>query len=66
MEKIQQWSDQWLVYFNQRKTETMVISIFFIKPHHPQIYMNDAIISEVEQHKHLGVIFQDDGCWKSY
>jgi hypothetical protein len=28
--------------------------------------MNDAIIREVEQHKHLGVIFQDDGCWNSH
>jgi hypothetical protein len=67
MDKIQRWSDQWLVNFNQRKTETMVISFFFfIKPHHPPIYMNDAIIREVEQHKHLGVIFQDDGCWNSH
>ena len=66
MEKNQQWSDQWLVNFNQRKTETMVISKTIIKPHHPPIYMNDAIIREVEQHKHLGVIFQDDGCWNSH
>jgi hypothetical protein len=44
----------------QRKTETMVISKTIIKPHHPPIYMNDAIIREVEQHKHLGVIFQDN------
>ena len=29
VEKIQQWSDQWLVNFNQRKTETMVISKLF-------------------------------------
>lgn len=28
--------------------------------------MNDSIIREVEQHKHLGVIFQDDGCWNSH
>jgi hypothetical protein len=28
--------------------------------------MNDAIIREVEQHKHLGVIFQDDGFWNSH
>jgi RNase adaptor protein for sRNA GlmZ degradation len=57
MEKIQQWSDQWLVNLNQRKTETMVISNKCINPHHPPIYMNDAIMREVEQHKHLGVIF---------
>ena len=30
MEQIQQWSDQWLVNLNQRKTETMVISFFFL------------------------------------
>jgi hypothetical protein len=44
----------------------MVISKKIIKPHHPPIYMNDAIIREVEQHKHLGVIFQDDGCSNSH
>ena len=66
MEKNQQWSDQWLVNLNQRKTEPMVISNKCINPHHPPIYMNDAIIREVEQHKHLGVIFQDDGCWNSH
>jgi hypothetical protein len=58
MEQIQQWSDQWLVNLNQRKTEPMVISNKCINPHHPPIYMNDAIMREVEQHKHLGVIFQ--------
>ena len=66
MEQIQQWSDQWLVNLNQRKTEPMVISNKCINPHHPPIYMNDAIMREVEQHKHLGVIFQDDGCWNSH
>ena len=28
--------------------------------------MNNSIIREVEQHKHLGVIVQGDGCWNSH
>lgn len=56
IEKIHQWSEQWLVNFNAQKTEAMTISKKFIKPHHPPVYMNDNIIKEVENHKHLGLI----------
>lgn len=28
--------------------------------------MNDIIIQEVENHKHLGLIFQEDGNWNSH
>jgi len=66
IEKIHQWSEQWLVNFNAQKTEAMTISKKFIKPHHPPVYMNDNIIKEVENHKHLGLIFQEDGNWNCH
>ena len=66
VEKINQWSNQWLVNFNSKKTEVMTISKKVNKPHHPPIYMNNEILKEVEKHKHLGLIFQEDGCWISH
>ena len=35
LEKIHQWSVNWLVKFNPQKTETMVISRKLLKPLHP-------------------------------
>ena len=55
-----------LLILTRERLKQWSYHFFFIKPHHPPIYMNDAIIREVEQHKHLGVIFQDDGCWNSH
>jgi hypothetical protein len=40
LEKIHQWSVNWLVKFNPQKTETMVISRKLIKPLHPSLEMN--------------------------
>ena len=57
IEKNHLWSQQWLVNFNPRKTETMNISRKRAKPHNPPIYMNDTLIQEVEEHKHIGLIF---------
>ncbi|CAG2256336.1 unnamed protein product [Mytilus edulis] len=58
IEKNHLWSQQWLVNFNPRKTETMTISRRRAKLHNPPIYMNDTLIQEVEEHKTLGLIFQ--------
>ena len=63
---IHAWSQQWLVTFNPKKTQCMTISKKVIKPHHPPIYMNNVIIQEVEEHEHLGLIFQEDGNWTGH
>ena len=44
----------------------MVISRKQNKPFHPQLYMNDIPISEVETHKHLVTLFSSDCNWKSH
>jgi hypothetical protein len=43
LEKIHQWSVNWLVKFNPQKAETMVISRNLIKPLHPPLEMNSQI-----------------------
>ena len=64
LQKIHNWADQWLVTFNPNKTESMIISRKTSIPFHPQLYMNQTAITEVEIHKHLGILFSADGYWK--
>ena len=59
--KINDWSMKWLVKFNPKKTESMVISRKSDKPFHPQILMDNNHIQCVTEHKHLGIILSDDG-----
>lgn len=66
IQKIHLWSQQWLVKFNPTKTEAMTISKKIIKPHHPPIYMDNVMINEVENHKHLGVILSENYSWNEH
>ena len=59
LEKIHQWSVNWLVKFNPQKTETMVISRKLIKPLHPTLEMNSQILQQGTNHKHLGLFFSN-------
>jgi hypothetical protein len=49
------WSTKWLVNFNPQKTETMTITRKINKPFHPPLIMNNTIINQVTEHKHLGL-----------
>ena len=49
-----------LVTFNQAKTESMLISKYINKPDPPPLFMQNQLISEVPEHKHLGVILSND------
>ena len=57
LEKIHQWSVNWLVKFYPKKTETMVISRKLIKPLHPPLEMNSQILQQGTNYKHLGLFF---------
>ena len=59
LNKIQRWSEKWLVQFNPNKAESMVISSKRNKPYHPPLQMND-------QDLHLGVIISDNGQWNDH
>lgn len=66
LEKIHEWSEKWLVSFNPQKTVSMIVSKKLRKPFHPCLYMNDNLIQEVEQHKHLGISITSDFTWQSH
>jgi hypothetical protein len=63
LEKIHQWSVNWLIKFNPQKTDTMVISRKLIKPLHPPLEMNSQILQQGTNHKHLGLFFSNNGLW---
>ena len=62
LEKIHQWSVNWLVKFNPEKTETMAISRKLIKP----LEMNSQILQQGTNHKHLGLFFSNNGLWHDH
>ena len=61
LDKIMAWAKKWLVRFNPVKTEAFLASRKINKPIHPPLFMAGTQITEVDSHKHLGVIFQNDG-----
>ena len=60
----QSW--KWLVTFNPAKTESMLISKKVNKPDTPPLFMQNQQISEVPEHKHLGVILSNDCSWSAH
>lgn len=64
--KIHQWATKWLVTFNPAKSESIVFSRKINKPYHPPLFMNQKQITEVNSHKHLGVVLSDDCTWHNH
>jgi hypothetical protein len=61
MATIHAWSTKWLVNFNAKKTEAMTTTRKINKPLHPPLIMNNTIINQVTEHKHLGLDISNDG-----
>ena len=63
--------DQKIAEFNPLKFASLIISKKRTKPQHPPLIMGNTTISEVTQHKHLGLVFSNDRdmdkpyCWDS-
>ena len=69
LDKILTWFSHvsnWLLSFNPQKSETMTISRRVDKPHHPHLYMNNSIITEVQNCKHLGLTISNDGIYHNH
>ena len=64
--KFSDWADSWLVTFNPSKTESLLISRKINQLNHPILTMLNEDISEVETHKHLGVLLSKDGTWHNH
>ena len=66
LSNIHQWASNWLVNFNPNKTEALTITRKLNKPIHPDLFMNNVPITNVSEHKHLGVVLSNNGKWHSH
>ena len=64
--RITQWAVKWLVTFNPPKTESMLISCKLNRNLHPPVFMQNVQITEVDSHKHLGIVFSQDCSWHKH
>ena len=62
IEKLEVWAEKWLMEFSPAKTESLVFSRKRVK-HEPEIKMAGKNIKSVKQHKHLGILLQQNGKW---
>ena len=60
------WALDWLVDFNERKTMSLLISLKQNPVLHPQLLMNDTVISKSTSHKHLGITFSNTCLWTEH
>ncbi|MES9994314.1 MAG: reverse transcriptase family protein, partial [Candidatus Thiodiazotropha sp.] len=66
LEKVHQWASKWLVTFNPTKTESLLFTRKQNRPYHPPVSLNNNVITEVTNHKHLGVTFSSDCTWHEH
>ena len=60
LEKNMTWAKTWLVSFNPKKIESLLISRKLNKPEHPPLLMDNQVITEVDSHNHLSVFLSND------
>ena len=66
LEKITQWSRLWLVDFNPAKTISMIVTRKSVRAGHPDLIMNNTVITESSSHTHLGLTFSQTGTWDEH
>jgi hypothetical protein len=62
LQSVHEWASFWFMTFNPQKTESLTFTRKR-NPVIPTIYLNGTEITEVEEHKHLGVTLQKDAKW---
>ena len=66
LEKIQLWAWQWEMQFNTDKSKEVIFSAKRIKPGHPPLKLDDDIISQISEYKHLGMVLDSKLDFKSH
>ena len=63
LETLRKWASQWLVTFNPMKTKYLIFSKKLNRLEYPDVHIGDNILKEVDQHKQLGIIFNNKLTW---
>ena len=66
LKTLHMWSIQWLMLFNFIKTVILTISRRKKSLHHPELVLDCSTLQEVDQHCHLGVVFNKSLTWDSH
>jgi len=64
LKTLQSWADLWRISFSVSKTKVLAISSNV--SHHPPLQLANHILSEVDSHKHLGLIFHRSLSWHTH
>ena len=59
------WAKQWLIKFNPLKTEAILFTLKIFE-RFPNLVFNDTQIKFFDDHKHLGLIFSNNGKWHKH
>ena len=63
LQRLTGFGKQWLVIFNAIKTEYIIISRKRNRLNHPDLFLNGDVLTEVDQHIHLGVTISNTLSW---
>ena len=66
LQRLTGFGKQWLIIFNAIKTKYIIISRKRNRQNHPDLFLNGDVISEVDQHTHLGVTISNTLSWSSH
>ena len=64
--KLSIYGTQWLITFNALKTEYIIVSKRKTRAMHPDLFLNDTKLTEVNNHKHLGLTISNNMSWSSH
>ena len=66
LDMISNWALNWLVDFNARKTTSLLLSTKLVPLLHPQLFMNNTVISESSSCKHIRITFSSPCSWTEH
>ena len=65
LQALHEWSERWLVTFSPPKTQSLIVSNKSDYNKNPPLTLNQSVIAEVTEHKHLGIVLERNLKWNS-
>ena len=66
LEKLWSWATRWQVKFNPSKAELVLFSTKCKPLAHPPLYLGGTLLTEVLQHRHLGIMLTRNLSWTAH